>query len=55
MKMYTELGHTFSEDLVYQFANLMYLCYPPEVIKHKMDISGELLQAIAQAYFSVLE
>lgn len=55
MKMYTELGHTFSEDLVYQFANLMSVGWSPEVIKHKMDISEELLQAIAQAYFSVLE
>jgi len=55
MKMYTELGHTLSEDLVIQFANLMGVGWPPEVIKHKMDISEELLQAVAQAYFSVLE
>ena len=52
MKTYTELGNTFSEDLVYQFANLMGLCLPPEVIRRKMGISEELLQSVAQAYFS---
>jgi hypothetical protein len=55
MKTYTELGNTFSEDLVYQFANLMNLCLPPEVIKHKMGLSEEMLQSVAQAYFSNLE
>ena len=55
MKMYTELGNTFSEDLVYQFANLMNLCLPPEVIKHKMGLSEEMLQSVAQAYFSMSE
>jgi hypothetical protein len=55
MKMYTELGNTFSEDLVWQFANLMNLCLPPEVIKHKMGLSDSMLQSVAQAYFSVLE
>jgi hypothetical protein len=52
MKMYTELGNTFSEDLVHQFANLMNSYYPPEVIKHKMGISEEMLQSVAQAYFN---
>jgi hypothetical protein len=55
MKTYTELGNTFSEDLVYQFANLMNHCLPPEVIKHKMGLSEEMLQSVAQAYFSNLE
>jgi len=52
VKMYTELGNTFSEDVVHKFANLMNLCLPPDVIKHKMGISEEMLQSIAQAYFS---
>ena len=55
MKMYTELGNTFSEDLVMQFANLMNLCLPPEVIKHKMGLSEEMLQSVAQAYFAQSE
>ena len=55
MKMYTELGNTFSEDLVIQFANLMGVGWPPEVIKHKMGLSEEMLQSVAQAYFSILE
>lgn len=55
MKTYTELGNTFSEDLVMQFANLMNLCLPPEVIKHKMGLSEEMLQSVAQAYFSMSE
>jgi hypothetical protein len=55
MKTYTELGNTFSEDLVYQFANLMNLRLTPEVIKHKMGLSSEMLQSVAQAYFSMLE
>jgi hypothetical protein len=52
MKTYTELGNTVSEDLVWQFANLMYLCWPPEVIRQKMGISSEMLQSVAQAYFN---
>ena len=52
MKTYTELGNTFSEELVYQFANLMYLRWSPEVIRHKMGISSEMLQSVAQAYFN---
>jgi len=55
MKTYTELGNTFSEDLVFKFANLMQLCYPPEVIRHKLGISSEMLQSVAQAYFSMQE
>ena len=51
-KTYTELGNTFSEDLVYTFANLMGVGWPPEVIKHKMGISQEMLESVAQAYFS---
>ncbi len=52
MKTYTELGNTFSEDLVYTFANLMYVGFTPKEIQHKMEISQEMLQSIAQAYFS---
>jgi hypothetical protein len=55
MKTYTELGNTFSEDLVWQFANLMNLCLPPEVIKHKLGLSDSMLQSVAQAYFSMSE
>ena len=55
MKTYTELGNTFSEDLVDQFANLMNLSLTPEVIKHKMGLSDRMLQSVAQAYFSELE
>jgi hypothetical protein len=51
-KTYTELGNTFSEDLVYTFANLMGVGWPPEVIKHKMGLSEGMLQSVAQAYFS---
>ena len=51
-KTYTELGNTFSEDLVYTFANLMGVGWTPEVIKHKMGISQEMLESVAQAYFS---
>ena len=51
-KTYTELGNTFSEDLVYTFANLMGVGFKPEEIKHKMGISSEMLQSVAQAYFS---
>ena len=53
MKTFTELGNTFSEDLVWQFANLMNLCLPPEVIKHKMGLSDSMLQSVAQAYPTV--
>ena len=55
MKTYTELGNTFSEDLVEQLANLMNLCLTPEVIKHKMGLSDEMFRSVAQAYFSELE
>jgi hypothetical protein len=55
MKTYTELGNTFSEDLVWQFANLMNLRLPPEVIKHKLGLSDSMLQSVAQAYFSMSE
>lgn len=48
----TELDNTFSKDLVYTFANLMGVGWPPEVIKHKMGISQEMLESVAQAYFS---
>jgi hypothetical protein len=41
-----------SKDLIYTFANLMYVGWSPEVIKHKMGISQEVLEAIHQAYFS---
>ena len=51
-KTYTELGNTFSEDLVYTFANLMGVGCGPEQIKHKMGLSSEMLQSVAQAYFS---
>ena len=55
MKTYTELGNTVSEDLVWQFANLLHLRLPPEVIKHKMGLSDSMLQSVAQAYFSMSE
>jgi len=51
-KTYTELGNTVSEDLIHQFANLMYVGWTPEVIKHKMGISQEMLESVAQSYFS---
>jgi len=52
MKTNTELGNAVTEDLVYTFANLMGVGWPPEVIKHKMGLSNEMLQAVAQAYFN---
>jgi hypothetical protein len=52
MKIYTALGNTFSEELLYQFANLMYVGFTPEQIKHKLDISSDMLESIAEAYFN---
>jgi hypothetical protein len=52
MKTNTELGNAVTEDLIYTFANLMGVGWPPEVIKHKMGLSSEMLQAVAQAYFN---
>jgi hypothetical protein len=52
MKTSTELGNTVTQDLIHTFANLMYVGWSPEVIKHKMGISKEMLESIHQAYFN---
>lgn len=52
MKTNTKLGNVVTQDLIHQFANLMGVGWPPEVIKHKMGLSSEMLQAVAQAYFN---
>jgi len=52
MKTNTELGNVVTQDLIHQFANLMGVGWSPEVIKHKMGLSSEMLQAVAQAYFN---
>jgi hypothetical protein len=52
MKTYTELSNTVTENLIYTFANLMYVGWSPEVIKHKMGVSQEMLESIHQTYFN---
>ena len=44
----TEIG----EDLIYTFANLMYVGFTPEEIKHKMSLSSEMLEELHLVYFN---
>lgn len=52
MKTYTALGNTVSQDLMFAFANLVCVGWGPEVIKHKLDLSSEVLESIHDIYFN---
>jgi hypothetical protein len=52
MKTDTKLNNTVTTELIHTFANLMYVGWSPEVIKHKMGVSQEMLESIHQAYFN---
>jgi hypothetical protein len=50
--MNTEINNTVTQDLMNTFVNLMYVGWSPEVIKHKMGLSQEMMESIHQAYYN---
>lgn len=52
MKTYTALGNTISQDLMFKFANLVYIGWGPEVVKHKLGLSDEMLESVHNVYFN---
>jgi hypothetical protein len=52
MKTCTELGFTFSYELVEKFAVLLQQGYRKEAVVEKMNLPKDLFDAVVQAYFA---